>query len=73
MRLGTVSRGVVAILALCLMAGAASAKSDIMKTDSRQRHGCNQLVNLAHPDFKGATRKAEFDRCMADPDAYSKR
>ncbi len=44
-----------------------------MKTDSRQRHGCNQLVNLAHPDFKGATRKAEFDRCMADPDAYSKR
>jgi hypothetical protein len=33
--------------------------------------GCNQLVTVKHPDLKGKARKAEWDKCMANPDGYN--
>jgi hypothetical protein len=34
--------------------------------------GCRDLVALKHPETKGAARKGEWDKCMADPDGYNK-
>jgi hypothetical protein len=34
--------------------------------------GCGQLVTVKHPDLKGPSRKKEWDKCMANPDAYGK-
>jgi hypothetical protein len=61
--LGVISLGAMALLAdqalACVRCGAANPG-----------RGCGQLVTLKHPDLKGKARKAEWDRCMANPDGY---
>ena len=43
-----------------------------MGAQGTQMRGCRDLVTLKHPDAKGAARKKEWDKCMADPDGYNR-
>jgi hypothetical protein len=66
-----------AILALgsCLIANEASAERRMggaAQDVQRMRKGCHGVVVASHPGLKGAAFKAEFDKCVADPSAYSK-
>ena len=33
--------------------------------------GCGDMVTLKHPELKGKARKAEWDKCMANPGGYN--
>ncbi len=64
----------VALLSVLALPEAANAgkMSSVNGGDILKRKGCNGLVNVNHPELKGGARKAEVDKCLADPDAYSK-
>jgi len=45
--------------------------SDAQARQISKARGCREVVTVKHPDLKGPSRKAEWDKCMADADAYN--
>jgi len=65
----------VALLGAAALWGSESRAGGMRTTmgvHGTQMRGCRDLVTLKYPDAKGAARKKEWDKCMADPDGYNK-
>ncbi len=61
--------GAVWFFACTALTGAAHAGLHLNRNVNPGK-GCGQLVTVKHPDLKGKARKAEWDKCMANPDTY---
>jgi hypothetical protein len=65
----------VALLGAATLLGSEARAGGMRTTQGAagvQSRGCRDLVSLKHPDAKGAARKSEWSKCMADPDGYNK-
>ena len=61
--------GAVALLGSEARAGGMRTTAGAQGTQMR---GCRDLVTMKHPDARGAARKREQEKCMADPDGYNR-